>query len=230
MPCAPASMAAGRSPAESPPSAYTGSVVPATARAKPSKPSGGASGCVGVARTGPSTAKSSAERAGARELGRRVARRRDDEVAGPGARCREARRRPVHAVESRRAARRPRRRSAARARPAAAPVASAPANARAAARAASPSRAPGRAAGPRRTRARARSSIAASPRVVGTGDRVDRRQARAPRSTRVFAGSSGATSNRARRPATRTPARRGRPVRRPRRRRGRNASSTCACG
>src|SRR6185312_4731179 len=59
-PCAPWSIAAGRSATVRPPSANTGSVAPAIRCANPSRPIGTASGCVGVARTGPSIAKSRA--------------------------------------------------------------------------------------------------------------------------------------------------------------------------
>jgi hypothetical protein len=57
MPCAPRRQAVSRSRGCIPPSAKTGMALPRTRAAKRSQPSAGASGCVGVACTGPSTAK-----------------------------------------------------------------------------------------------------------------------------------------------------------------------------
>ncbi len=69
--------------------------------ANPSQPIGVASGCDGVAATGPSTAKSRLEPPGARNFVVRVARRRHDQAVGTLARRAERLGRPVHPVASR---------------------------------------------------------------------------------------------------------------------------------
>ena len=83
-----------------PPSAYTGTRVPAIARANPSQPSGAPPGCVGVGSTGPSTAKSSRARR-VRELVRVVARAPHEHAVGRAVASRRRRGGPVHAVAGR---------------------------------------------------------------------------------------------------------------------------------
>ena len=208
----------------SPPSAYTGTRVAGDRRANPSQPSGVASGCVGVARHRPQHREVEVERAGARELGARVAGRRDQHVARAArsprracadVQCTPSQRQPPRVVH--------RCRSAARCAPCATRERRrAAARTRRGARAASPSRATGSAKAALQRALGAHEECVLAD-VLGAGDAVDRRQQRAPRGCACWpAAAARPCSGRA--SATRTPGRRARRARRPRRTRERSGA------
>ena len=225
MPCAPCAIATSRSPRASPPTRRPAIGASAASAANPSQPSVAAPGCVGVGSTGPSTAKSSAERAGPRDLRPRVWHdARAQQVRGPRGRRGERGRRPVHAVAA----------------PRARAVASSPLSSTcapcgrgerdAAPRASARCRAGGQSfsrswisASPRCSAARARARNGLLAELARHRDPVDRRQHQRAQH-RGVGRQQRRHVERARASATRTPARRGRPARRPTRTRGRNGA------